>query len=119
MASVAFNLRLVQPLPSRDWTPERRAKAAAHVEHYILELATDPSLPAFPVRHIRATFPLHENKPVAIWFLQLAQERRWSSQTLRSVVQSFPTKRLIRRCQGHCWLPNPFTAPDRTQEMHP
>jgi hypothetical protein len=35
MQSVAFNIPLVQSY--RDWTPERRAKAAANVERLVLE----------------------------------------------------------------------------------
>jgi hypothetical protein len=102
MQSLAVTIPSVQ---SRDWTRERRAKAAAAVQHFILELATDPLLPAFTARHLRAAYPLHAKKPLVIW-LQLARSHRWTSRQLHTAGRSFLHEGLVRRCRGdqRCWL---------------
>jgi hypothetical protein len=106
LALVTLPIPKRQSGSSRDWTFERRAKAAVTVQHFILELATDPLLPSFPVQHLRAVYPLHAQKQLALWFLQLARARRWNSGTLHEAVRSFLQEGLLRRCHGdwNCWL---------------
>jgi hypothetical protein len=115
MESVAFNLPLVQS--SRDWTPERRAKAAANVERFVLEFATDPKLPSVSARSLRALYPMHATPSLAADVLLLAAKRRWTSDILRRVVRAFFQAKLVYRCRGQdnrCRLHDPIVLHDHT-----
>jgi hypothetical protein len=109
MQSVASTIPLVQS--SRDWTPERRAKAAAHVERFVLELATDPRLPDVSAGILRALYPLHYNETVVRAVLWLAFGRGWNRDTTREAVKAILALHVVFHCRGvnsfSCWLHQP------------
>jgi hypothetical protein len=104
MQSVAFHCDRVQR--SRDWTPERRHRAEANVQKFIMDLATDPALPEVSMRCLRALYPLHGDHEMAIGFLMLAHNYRWSSRTVLTAVQAFLRGGVLKRCRGDrsCWI---------------
>jgi hypothetical protein len=111
MQSVAFSIPHVQS--SRGWTPERRARAAANVEHFVLELATDPKLPSVSARSLCALYGLHATPNLAADVLLLAAKRGWTSDILRRVVRAFLQAKLVHRCRGQnnrCRLHNHSTT---------
>jgi len=88
---------------SRDWTPERRQRAEANVQQFIMDLATDPALPTLSMRCLRALYPLHPNHEVAVGFLVLAHDCRWSSSTVRTAVRAFLSGVATERWRVRCW----------------
>jgi hypothetical protein len=104
MQSVAFDCDRVHR--SRDWTPERRHRAEANVQKFILEFATDPALPGVSLRCLRALYPLHGDHGMAVGFLVFAHNCRWSSRTVRTAVRAFLRGGVLERCRGDrsCWI---------------
>jgi len=86
----------------RDWTPERRQRAEATVQKFIMDLATDPALPTLSMRCLRALYPLHRNHEVAVGFLVLAHDRRWSSSTVRTTLRAFLSGVAMERWGVRC-----------------
>jgi hypothetical protein len=88
---------------SRDWTSERRQRAEANVQKFIMDLGSDPSLPTLSMRCLRALYPLHRNPEVAVGFLMLAHDCRWSSSTMRTAVRAFLSGIKMERWRVRCW----------------
>jgi hypothetical protein len=117
MQSVNVSPLVVQSKSSRDWTPARRAQAAANVERFVLEFATDPTLQDIPTRILRVAYPLHDDKKTVRAVLRLARERGWNRETLREAAKAILAPRFVRHCRGfdnRCWLHNPIVLHDHT-----
>jgi hypothetical protein len=104
MQNLSFNSVPVHR--SRDWTPERRHRAEAHLGHFVLEFATDPALPNASARTLRALYPLHADQRMAADFLRFATDRRWSSKSVWTVVQALLCCGVLKWCRGdlRCWI---------------
>jgi hypothetical protein len=104
MQNLSFNSVPVHR--SRDWTPERRHRAEAHVGRFVLEFATDPALPNASARTLRALYPLHADQRMAVDLLRFATDHRWSSWRLRTAVRAFVRGGVLERCRGDrtCWI---------------
>ena len=104
MQNLSFNSVPVHR--SRDWTPERRHRAEAHVGRFVLEFATDPALPNASASILRALYPLHADQRMAAAFLRFATDRRWSSRRVRRAVLAFLRGGVLERCRGdrRCWI---------------
>jgi hypothetical protein len=117
MQNVVVNFPLVHPPSSRDWTAERRERAAANVQSFLLEFATDPTLPTVALRVLRVMYPLHYDPQTVRAIIWCAQQRGWNREAVREVVKGIMATRFVRHCRGfdnRCWLHNPIVVHDRT-----